>query len=184
MNPKIETVGNLLYWAYANLAMAHAATTDNSIKYNKKHYFIRSRLYKGLQDSSMNIRSFFDDERLKMTLSQSCCYCGSTDHLAADHIIPRKKGGLDIGENLIWACRSCNSSKSATDMLQWMQSKNMFPSILLYRRYLKLLINHCRENKLIDTPLKDTDNMGLPFNLYAIPQKFLPLSSMKLWVIK
>ena len=148
MTPEIKTIGDLLYWAYANLAMAHAASTDKVIEYDKKHFFIRSRLFKGLKDNAMNIRSFFDDERLKMILPQSCCYCGSTDNLAADHIIPRKEGGLDIGENLIWACRSCNSSKSATDMLEWLQSKNMFPSILLYRRYLKILINYCRANNL------------------------------------
>lgn len=51
----------------------------------------------------MNIKSFFDDERLKMILPQNCNYCGSTKKLAVDHLIPRKKGGLNIGENLVWA---------------------------------------------------------------------------------
>jgi hypothetical protein len=182
MKPEIKTVGDLLYWAYSNLAMAHAAITDGFIEYNKKHYFIRSRLFKGLKDNSMDIRSFFDDERLKMILPQSCCYCGATEHLAADHIIPRKEGGLDIGENLIWACRSCNSSKSAIDMLEWMQSKNVFPSVLLYRRYLKILINYCRDENLINMPIIEAQKSNLPFNLSSIPQEFLLLSTMKLWV--
>ena len=109
MKTKIETIGELLYWAYANLAMAHAAITDKALEYDKKHFFIRGRLFRGLKDGTMDVRSFFDDARLKMILPQSCCYCGSTENLAADHIIPRKQGGLDIGENLIWACRACNS---------------------------------------------------------------------------
>ncbi len=182
MPPKIKTIGDLLYWAYANLAMAHAAITDNAIDYDKKHFIIRSRLFKGLKDNTMNVRSFFDDERLKMILPQSCCYCSSTENLAADHIIPRKKGGPDIGENLIWACRTCNSSKSATDMLEWLKSKGMFPSVLLYRRYLKIIINYCSDNNLIDCFLDDVDSAQLPFNINAIPQGALSLSSMKLWV--
>ncbi len=177
MTPKIETIGELLSWAYANLAMAHAALTDNVSEYDKKHFFIRSRLYKGLIDGSMDIRSFFDDERLKMILPQSCCYCGSTEHLAADHIIARKQGGQDIGENLIWACRSCNSSKSATDMLEWMQKKNMSPSILLYRRYLKILINYCRDNNFINTSLENVQECKFPFSP-GLCQRHLQLTNL------
>ncbi len=184
MTNKIETVGNLLYWAYANLAMAHVALKDNAKKYNVKHFGIRSKLFNGLTNNKMNIKSFFDDERLKMILPQTCNYCGSTEHLSADHIIPVKKGGLDIGENLVWACRSCNSSKSANDLLEWMNKKQQFPSILLYRKYLKILITYCRNNNIIDKSIKDTEELNLPFNLKQIPQKALPIENLKLWVVE
>ena len=39
------------------------------------------------------------------------------EHLSIDHLIPIKKGGANSGENLVWACRTCNSSKCATDAL-------------------------------------------------------------------
>ncbi|RRS31983.1 MAG: hypothetical protein P794_02605 [Epsilonproteobacteria bacterium (ex Lamellibrachia satsuma)] len=175
-----KNIGEILYWAYANLAMAHAAYTDKSKKYIPKHFAIRARLFKGLQSGEMNIRSFFDDERLKMILPQECNFCGSTKDLAADHLIPRKKGGLDIGENLVWACKSCNSSKSARDLLEWMNSTNKTPSILIYRRYLKILITYCRENDIMDT--KVSDKLNLPFDLSQIPQGTLPIDSLKLWV--
>lgn len=40
-----------------------------------------------------------------------CRYCGSTDRLTVDHVIPRVMGGSDCATNLVVACRSCNSSK-------------------------------------------------------------------------
>lgn len=173
-------IGEILYWAYANLTMAHVAYTDKSIKYNPKHFAIRAKLYKGLQTGEMNIRSFFDDERLKMILPQKCNFCGSIKNLAVDHLIPRKKGGLDISENLVWACRSCNSSKSARDFLEWMRNTGKKPSILIYRRYLKILITYCRENKIMNE--KITDKLDIPFDLTEIPKTALPINSLKLWV--
>lgn len=43
--------------------------------------------------------------------SYTCIYCGSTDDLTADHVIPRAKGGPDELWNLVTACRKCNGTK-------------------------------------------------------------------------
>lgn len=40
-----------------------------------------------------------------------------------DHIKSRNKGGRNIISNIVWACRSCNSSKSDKDMDEWLESK-------------------------------------------------------------
>ncbi|TCD47708.1 HNH endonuclease [Chlorobium sp. N1] len=41
-----------------------------------------------------------------------CQYCGRTEEqLTIDHIIPRSRGGEDSWENLITACRKCNTKK-------------------------------------------------------------------------
>jgi hypothetical protein len=42
------TIGELLHWSYANLAMAHSAITAKTEKYGRTQFMIRSRLYKGL----------------------------------------------------------------------------------------------------------------------------------------
>jgi hypothetical protein len=119
----------------------------------------------------MSIGSLADDERLKMVLPQACCYCGSRDYLSVDHLIPTKRGGANTGDNLVWACRSCNSSKCARDALEWLVEKNQFPPILLLRRYLKLAIEMSRERNLMDIPLAEAPE--LPFSFSAIPQAFL-----------
>ena len=134
---EVTTVGELLHWRYANLAMAHAAVKAKAQKYGRVHFMIRGRLYSGLRKKTMQIGALADDERLKMVLPQACCYCGSREFLAADHLIPRKRGGANSGDNLVWACRACNSSKCASDALEWLAGRGQFPPILLLRRYLE-----------------------------------------------
>ncbi len=41
----------------------------------------------------------------------ACVYCGSEAHLQCDHAIPVSKGGETTIENLVTACRTCNSRK-------------------------------------------------------------------------
>lgn len=40
-----------------------------------------------------------------------CQYCGSTDSLTIDHVLPRSRGGRDTWENLVTACMTCNNRK-------------------------------------------------------------------------
>lgn len=171
---EITTVGELLHWSYANLAMAHSAITAKAEKYGRAQFMIRSRLYAGLNKQTMSIGPLADDERLKMVLPQACCYCGSREYLSADHLIPTKRGGANTGDNLVWACRACNSSKCACDALEWLVEKDQFPLILLLRRYLKLAIEMSRERNLMNVPIATAPE--LPFSLSAIPQAF-PLPS-------
>jgi len=179
---EITTVGEVLHWSYANLAMAHAAVTAKAEKYGRMQFMIRSRLYAGLNKQTMSIGPLADDERLKMILPQACCYCGSREFLSADHLIPTKRGGANAGDNLVWACRSCNSSKCAHDALEWLAQRKQFPSLLLLRRYLKLAIEMCRERNLMNAPIAEAPE--LPFSLSAIPQAFPPPSELRLWVVE
>lgn len=44
----------------------------------------------------------------------SCQYCGdkkTLKHLTYDHVVPRAKGGRTTWENIVMACRPCNSKK-------------------------------------------------------------------------
>lgn len=42
-----------------------------------------------------------------------CLYCGSTDHLTFDHVIPRRQKGRTTWENVATACLPCNLKKGA-----------------------------------------------------------------------
>ena len=183
-NPLMEitTVGELLHWSYANLAMAHSAITAKTEKYGRMQFMIRSRLYAGLNKQAMNIGPLADDDRLKMVLPQACCYCASRGHLTVDHLIPTKRGGANTGDNLVWACRSCNSSKCARDAIEWLAERNQFPPLLLLRRYLKLAIEMSRERNLMNVALVDAPE--LPFSLSAIPRTYPSPSQLRLWVVE
>ena len=162
--------------------MAHAAVSKNEANYGRIHFMVRGRLFKGLNMGTMSIGPIADDERLKMVLPQACCYCASTDFLSVDHLIPTKKGGPNVGDNMVWACRSCNSSKGATDVLQWFANKQTFPPLLLLRRYLKLAIALCSEQGLMNTPLADAP--ALPVSLSHVPLVYPQPSQLRLWVVE
>ena len=127
------------------------------------------------------MRSLYDDERLKLTAPRTCCYCGDSSRLTLDHLVPRIKGGPDEADNLVYACRSCNSSKQGRDLLEWARTKGFFPSILLLRRYTKIVARHCAENGLLDIALDRLDPDARPVDIRLLPTVFPPLSELRLW---
>lgn len=40
-----------------------------------------------------------------------CVYCGATERLCLDHVVPTSAGGGATEENLVTACVSCNAKK-------------------------------------------------------------------------
>lgn len=180
--PIITTVRDHLAWSYANLAAAHAAVESKAGKYERLHFIIRTRLYHGLVNGTMNWGTLYDDEKVKYQYPTSCSYCGTVTHLTLDHLIPRLKGGSDEGDNLVWACKTCNSSKGGKDVLDWLSLKERRPSVLLLRRYLKLVARYCSENNLMDVPLSDAVQLQLPFRLSSLPYKLDNPERLELWV--
>ena len=167
-----KTVKKRLFWSYANLAMAHTAVDRKQEKYVTFNYMIRAKLYKGLCDGTMNVRTLFDDEKIKLLSGQKCSYCGSTNNLALDHIFPQKFGGQDAGDNLVYACRSCNSSKGKKDLMEWMTAKKQFPPLMILRRYLKLIIEFCEKENLMESHIDSLRDKSYPFNIELVPLNF------------
>ncbi|MEN9304404.1 MAG: hypothetical protein RL264_2833 [Bacteroidota bacterium] len=168
----IETVRHLIYYSYANLAMAHTAIDKKQNKYEMFNFMIRAKLFKGLKDGTMNMRTIFDDEKIKLQTGQMCNYCGSTEKLGLDHIFPQKLGGKDEAENLIFACRTCNSSKGKKDLMEWMAFRGHFLPLMIIRRYLKLTFNYCNDNGLLDKHIEELKGLELPFRIDLLPTKF------------
>lgn len=52
-----------------------------------------------------------------------CAYCGASENLTADHVIPIALGGPHILANIRPACRSCNFSKGATPLAEWLSRR-------------------------------------------------------------
>ncbi len=177
------TVREQIAFSYAELARAHAALDRGAREYARTHHMIRARLRRGLLDGTMKMRSFYDDERIKMTAPQACCYCGNADKLCVDHLIPQMRGGQDAPENLVWACRRCNGSKGGRDMLEWMAVRNRFPPLLLLRRYIKIVARYCEERGRLDSALDRLDDEpAMPFDVRLLPTRFPPLDELTLWI--
>jgi len=177
---KIETVRELIYYSYANLAMAHTAVDKKQEKYEIFNFMIRSKLFKGLKEGTMNMRTIFDDEKIKLQTGQICNYCGSSEKLALDHIFPQKYGGQDNAENLIFACRTCNSSKGKKDLMEWMFFRGQFLPLMIIRRYLKLTFNYCNQNGLLEKNIEELKGLELPFKIDLLPTSFPKPNELKL----
>jgi len=139
----VKTVRELIFWEYAHI-IAKAAG------FEKNYGFIMSR-YQKLKKGEMEMSGLVRDER-KMYVCEHCCiYCGSTDHLSLDHIIPVSKGGPDEGSNLVWACRSCNSSKGDKDIFYWYGLERMeeIPPMVL-SKYLKMVYDFHEKRGTLD----------------------------------
>lgn len=49
-----------------------------------------------------------------------CAYCKvQTEHLEQDHVIPLTRGGSHTTDNLVPACRACNTSKNNRTLDEW-----------------------------------------------------------------
>lgn len=52
-------------------------------------------------------------------VTQPCAYCGATETITIDHIMPLSRGGKHEAENLAPACLPCNSSKCNRLLSEW-----------------------------------------------------------------
>lgn len=140
MPPKyVTTVRELIYWEYAKLIARASGFEDN-------FGFIVSR-YKKLASDEMSWSSSTRDWEKELEKGRVCVYCGATNNLSTDHIVPTSRAGvdpriaalLDTSDNCVCACRTCNSSKKDRDVFEWYGSDRVdeIPKLVL-SKFLKL----------------------------------------------
>lgn len=62
-------------------------------------------------------------EQIQKDYCYLCVYCGQKKPLEMDHIVPLSKGGHHDTDNIVPACKSCNSSKSDSSLLMFLYQK-------------------------------------------------------------
>lgn len=73
------------------------------------------------------IRSEAQVVRRKIKPSQDCPYCGEdldTD-MQLDHIYPVSRGGLNLENNLVFCCKSCNQKKSDLGLIEFVMQEGL-----------------------------------------------------------
>ena len=61
----------------------------------------------------------------------SCVYCGSKESLTIDHLVPVSKGGLHRIDNIVPACRSCNTAKNARSAEEFCKDRGVeIPAVI------------------------------------------------------
>jgi len=64
----------------------------------------------------------------------SCVYCGATDHLSLDHLVPRSKNGHNRPTNLITACKPCNQSKGDKPWKKFVKDPAIIKKVNRFRK--------------------------------------------------
>ena len=63
---------------------------------------------------------------IKEKWEHKCAYCGSTENLTIDHIVPQSKGGIDFTKNVVCACHDCNQSKGHEHWKLWYVQQDFY----------------------------------------------------------
>lgn len=80
------------------------------------------------EQAKKRMRNFRARQRLGVTSEgENCVYCGKPAE-TVDHIVPICKGGQDIVENLVPCCKSCNSSKTKKDLVDFLNDSFYMPT--------------------------------------------------------
>jgi len=101
----VRTLRDLFYWQYAKL-IAESAGYGKT----KNYGFIMDR-FQQLKNGEIQWSGSIKEYIKGRERPSECIYCGSKESLSTDHLIPKSRGGPDIGDNAIIACKKCNSSK-------------------------------------------------------------------------
>jgi 5-methylcytosine-specific restriction endonuclease McrA len=62
-----------------------------------------------------------------------CAYCGGGGPLQRDCVLPISRGGRYTLENVVPACRSCNTSKCNDEVTAWLRRKRLDERAFLLR---------------------------------------------------
>tara|TARA_B100002019_G_scaffold211851_1_gene184639 strand:+ start:1298 stop:1684 length:387 start_codon:yes stop_codon:yes gene_type:complete len=84
--------------------------------------------------------------RIKEQWDNQCAYCGSTENLTIDHVIPKSKGGTNFTQNVVCSCLSCNGSKANTEWQEWYLNQEFFQEA--NKRKIQDWIGHQEDGKV------------------------------------
>ena len=96
-----------------------AKTMQKYAKDNKDKFVLynQNRRAKKLQLPSTLTRKQW--VMIRIHFNNCCCYCGRELPLAQEHFISLNKGGEYTVNNIVCACKNCNSSKGNRDFHKW-----------------------------------------------------------------
>lgn len=102
-------------WREANWELARASE-DAWAAANR----VKRREYQHRRRAAVKRSAVILSDLLEVLVEQPCAYCGATEHIEIDHVVPLSRGGTHTPENLAPACGSCNRSKGAKLLEEWL----------------------------------------------------------------
>lgn len=143
----VKTIRDLIFWQYAKII-------SESAGFKKTDYgFIMDR-FKKLQNGNIEWSGSIHEYVIEREKPDKCIYCSRKEKLTLEHILPTSRGGPNTPENAVMVCSSCNSSKGAKRLYEWigLDGRNDVPRIA-EGKYLKLLYTLHEKNGTLNKNL-------------------------------
>lgn len=148
---EVKTIRDLIYFQYAKIIAKSAFGEDAK----KTSYGFIKKVFRDLVHDEKKWSDILREDKQLVEGDRVCAYCGSTEGLQWEHIVPRS---LKINDrcpaceriqgihNQVLACRKCNSSKSSSGLYHFIFS--LYPGekrnsdkvpALVEKKYLKTI---------------------------------------------
>jgi len=138
----VKTIREEILYEYAKLISRSAYGT-------LQRGFITERFQK-LRDGEITISDTIREWEREQQLPKECVFCGTTDDLTTEHLIPINRGGDDSADNLVLSCRTCNSSRGDKGVFEWLglEKKDRLHRLVAGKYLKQLLTVHERSHTL------------------------------------
>ena len=172
LQPRYKTFGDTLFWTYATWQAIYTTANSGEDTIGKKFYMFRQIFYNKFKSGKQHISDLYDMNKRKLRAGNLCFYCHGEvpkEDLTADHVFPRVKGGTNDMDNIIFVCKSCNSSKGKKDLIEWfILNRGEFPSPFVLGHYLRQIYQYAVEHDLMAKDFEEVCQMSLPFNPHCL----------------
>ena len=140
----IKTIRDIIYYQYAKII-------SESAGFGKENYGMIMSKVKQLRSGEIVWSSSVREWVKELENPNVCIYCGSVTDLTTEHLLPKSCGGEDVVDNVIRACKSCNSSKGGKRLYEWRGLKNKDSHHRIAEgKYLKYLYPRHEQNGTLD----------------------------------
>ncbi len=112
----VRNIEEEIFYEYAKLI-------SRSVFGGQINYRFVSDRFKALRNGEINMSGTIREWQREQELPKECVFCATNDNLEVDHLIPRNRGGSDEADNVVWACKTCNTSRGDQGVFQWLGLK-------------------------------------------------------------
>ena len=149
----VKTIRDEINYEYAKLISRSAFGSE--INYR----FVTDR-YKALHSGEISMSNTMREWEREQELPRECVFCGKTEDLTTDHLIPKSRGGSDDPCNLVLSCAFCNASRKDKGVFEWLGLKKK-DSLhrLVAGKYLKELLRLHEARGTLDVSILELETL-------------------------
>ena len=185
----VITIRDVIYFQYAKLIARSAHKLPDGHAVKAKCYGFVKKTFRDLQSGRKRWSDILREDRQLVEAPKACLYCGATDNLTWEHIVPRslkindRCATCDVIQgihNQVWCCAACNSRKGARGLYSFyreiLPEKPKFYDYipaLAEKKYLKTVYSCCDCAKALDQGDIDGDGVLTVMDVEEVGKRHL-----------